>query len=62
MIVLLDAREYFCHGCGHLRLSLRRVNDFCGNCGGSDLTWGTPGELNKEQLKQEFKRGFDERV
>lgn len=61
MVMILGAREYFCHGCGHLRLSLRRVVDFCGNCGGSALVWGAPGELDKEQLKKEFKGGADKR-
>lgn len=47
-------REYFCNGCGHLRLCLDDAQVTCGNCKGTDLIWGRVNELDKDKLKAEY--------
>ncbi len=45
--------EYFCFGCGQLRLSFVDI-DTCGNCGSKQIRKAAIGTLNKEKLKNEF--------
>lgn len=52
--------EYFCHSCGQLRLSLKNTLTTCGNCGSSDILEGSPGFLDKDGLKKQFKEGKKE--
>ena len=45
--------EYFCFGCGELRLSFVDENT-CGNCGSFKIRKAAIGTLDKEKLKKEF--------
>lgn len=55
------ASEYFCWGCGQLRLSLIDDKTSCANCGSDDIERGIPGTLNKTELKREFQqRNYDD--
>ena len=49
--------EYFCYGCGQLRLSVREFDGFCTNCGSSQVVVGEPNSLDKDTLKKEYKDG-----
>jgi hypothetical protein len=46
--------EYFCKGCGQIRLCLDEKLVGCGNCGSMLLITGEPGALDKDKLKLEF--------
>lgn len=52
--------EYFCNGCGQLRLFVvgekKRSFNGCGNCGSLDVVKGQPGELDKIELKASWRR------
>ena len=48
-----DDFEYWCKGCRQLRLWCRGDEPFeCGNCGGTDVVRGKPGELDREELER----------
>jgi len=47
--------EYFCWGCGDLRLSLcDDPHKTCANCGSFDIVVGRPMQLDKKALKKAF--------
>lgn len=46
----LHTFEYFCWGCGQLRLSFADVIS-CGHCGSEQITPGPVGSLDRESLK-----------
>ena len=46
--------EYFCNGCGHLRLSFGDYPFRCLNCGSIDIDVADAGSLDKEKLKDAF--------
>ena len=46
--------EYFCKGCGQLRLSYRPNTHGCANCNSSDIVRGRKGKLDKGRLKANF--------
>lgn len=50
---LCDPFEYFCSGCGQMRLSFV-ATDKCFNCGSDKIRKGLPGELDKEKLTKEW--------
>lgn len=53
---IVAQEEYFCWTCGQLRLNATGLTaKKCRHCGGTDLTIGNPGELNKEELKRKFR-------
>ena len=45
--------EYFCRGCGQLRLSISGYPKRCVSCGSTDLIKARPGVLDKAALKKE---------
>jgi hypothetical protein len=47
--------EYFCFGCGQLRLCCDPRLAGCKNCGKPFARKGRPGELNGRELKAEFR-------
>jgi len=49
--------EYFCNGCGQLRLKLNHT-DNCGNCGSSNIVKGKMGKLDKDKLKKQWTETF----
>jgi hypothetical protein len=59
MVVVLPSDfqpfEYFCLGCGQLRLCCDPLLKGCKNCGTSFSHIGKPGELNGKELKAEFR-------
>lgn len=46
--------EYFCFGCGHLRLTFVANNKICMNCESANILTGKVGELDKDKLKGKF--------
>jgi len=50
--------EYFCNGCGQLRLSFDKDRDplKCGNCGSMKLVIGEIEGLDKDYLKRKWER------
>ncbi len=48
------ATEYFCFGCGHLRLTYVANNSICRNCGSKNIITGKIGELDKDVLKKQY--------
>ena len=46
--------EYFCNGCGQLRLALWHRPKRCMHCGSEDINIAAAGTLDKEKLKDEF--------
>lgn len=46
--------EYFCFGCGQLRLCCDPKLQGCKNCGAPFTHKGKPGELDGTRLKTEF--------
>ena len=50
--------EYFCNGCGQLRLSYVHNLKQCTQCTSRDLVIGRPGELDKDKLKKEYKEAL----
>ncbi len=48
--------EYFCNGCGQIRLSYRPNTHDCANCNSSNIVRGRVGKLDKDKLKAEFVR------
>lgn len=47
--------EYFCFGCGQLRLCLDVRLQGCKNCGTAFTHKGKPGELDGAQLKKQYR-------
>ena len=47
--------EYFCFGCGQLRLCCDPKLEGCKNCGAPFTHKGKPGELDGTKLKAEFR-------
>lgn len=47
--------EYFCFGCGRLRLCCDPKLEGCKNCGMPFTHKGKPGELDGKKLKAEFR-------
>lgn len=47
--------EYFCMGCGHLRLSFVEISS-CSQCGKAIEIKGEPMELDAEALRSEYAR------
>jgi hypothetical protein len=47
--------EYFCFGCGQLRLCCNPQLEACKNCGTPFSHTGKPGELDGKKLKAEFR-------
>ena len=47
--------EYFCWNCGQLRASDKTHPNKCGNCGSKNIVCGKVGELDKNELKKEFR-------
>lgn len=47
-----EAWEYFCNGCGQLRLCYNPNDEHsrCANCTSADLVRGKPGDLDKAAL------------
>ena len=52
--------EYFCNGCGQMRLSFVDI-DSCGNCGSGMIIKGDPGTLDKDELKRVYYDGNDKK-
>jgi len=46
--------EYFCTDCLQLRLSFLIKTNNCGNCNSTSIIKGSPGELDKTQLKKQY--------
>ena len=59
VINVSKSKEYFCNGCGQLRLSVGCNPEKCNNCNGTDLIIGDLNSLNKDALKKEFKETQD---
>jgi hypothetical protein len=50
-------KEYFCNGCGQMRLFARGGEpESCGNCGCEDLVVGNVEELDKDELVRAWKK------
>ena len=49
-----ESLEYFCNGCGQLRLALKHRPTRCLNCMSTNLVVGAVGTLDKEKLKAAF--------
>lgn len=47
--------EYFCTDCCQLRLSFLIETDKCKNCGSIHIIKAKPGELDKAQLKRQYR-------
>jgi len=45
-------REYFCRGCGELRLDTTGKKTSCGGCGHNEIIFGKIGELNVKALRE----------
>lgn len=49
--------EYFCNGCGQLRLSIDDFDGICKHCGSTDVITGAVNSLDKEALKKGYEDG-----
>ena len=47
--------EYFCNSCGQLRLALKEISK-CGNCGSHNIIKGEVNSLDKDSLKNNFRK------
>ena len=48
--------EYFCRDCGQLRACLIPKLVKCGNCDSINIITAKPGSLNKDKLKEEWRK------
>ena len=50
--------EYFCKDCGQLRLAVAKEREgyLCANCNSNNITTGDVNALNKEALKDEWRK------
>ena len=60
LVMGLDPQfEYFCNGCGQLRLSFDKGLIDCGNCGDPITIRAAMGRLNAAELRRDWREGKD---